>query len=193
MIINRKSRIARLRRPALRRWLRQGKGSGGQANSSDAGFTLVELIVAMALFVFVASVSSAVFVKSLRSQRAIVAMVLANDNTFLTLEQMARDMRVGSNFVIVNDQIDFKNPRGEGISYRYRDNSIERSVNAAAYEKITADNVDITDFRIYRMGEAPGDGAPTRVTLSLRVGAKDGDQNFYTEIQTTTTVRNLDN
>ena len=68
------------------------------------GFTMIELLVAMGLFVVVMGIASTVFVQSLRAQRSIVALMAANDNASLSLEQMMREIRTGSNFLTNNDQ-----------------------------------------------------------------------------------------
>ncbi len=61
-------------------------------------FTIIELLVAMGLFIILMGITAGSFVKAMRTQRAIVALMAANDNASLTLEQIAREIRTGSNF-----------------------------------------------------------------------------------------------
>lgn len=159
------------------------------------GFTLIELLVSTALFVVIVSLVSTIFATSLRSQQGIVQLIAANDNLFLTLEQMAREMRVGRAFSLSGTQINFTTPRGDTVSYRFVNEGIERSVNTGAFRKITADNVRIVNANTILTGQVVGDGLPTRVTIGLSVGAKgvSSVENITSNIQTTITVRNLDN
>ena len=180
------------------------KSDVSAVRASRAGFTVVELLVATTLFIAVLTLVSQIFITSLRSQRSIMALITANDNTFLTLEQMAREMRVGRNFsdfgggCFTANGFQFDNPRGETIRYRWREIAgvglIEIRRGSGPFYKITADNVDIENFSVCLRGQAIGDGLPTRVTISLSIGATGVPNvvNIFTKIQTTTSVRNLD-
>ena len=178
------------------------------AVSDRRGMTLIEMLVAIALFASVVSLVSVVFVYSVRSQKAITALITANDNTFLMLEQIAREMRVGRGFSLPSDhEIGFTNTLGEAVVYRYGTQLVggdthgwlERSVNGGGFSKISANNVNISSFRISTdVGGLPthtvGDGRPARITLFLSIGALGNSsvKNIFTNIQTTTVVRNLD-
>ena len=167
--------------------------------ASRRGLTLVELLVAMALFITIMIMVSVIFITAIRSERGITALIAANDNVFLTLEQMAREIRVGRGFTvsILPPKITFTNTVGDIIEYAYDSSGslISRSVNGGPAEKITADNVNIRNFKIIPKGEGVPDGFPTRITLTLSVGTLGVPSvaNAFTDIQTTITVRNLDN
>jgi len=62
------------------------------------GFTLIEMLVALSLFVTVITIAVTSFITALRSQRQLAALLAANNNMSLTLEQMAREIRTGYNF-----------------------------------------------------------------------------------------------
>lgn len=178
---------------------------GHMSHSPRKGFTLIELLIAMVLFVFIVSVVTEIFVIALRSEKDITALMSANDNTFITLEEMARELRVGRTFIISpsGTSLDFIDPAGNPVGYCFADNAIKRAVgdlssvcSGSNWKKITADNIVIDSFEIRARGEHVGDGEPTRITLLLSVGTKGGSvrvQGVQTHIQTTTTVRNLDN
>ena len=159
------------------------------------------------------SIISAVFITALRSQRIIVALMAANDNTYFTLEQMAREMRLGRSFTISNNseelkKFSFEDPRGNIIHYLYNKNSknIKRCLKAynssnSAYcdtennfSQISAANVDVRRFRFDMIGESTNDGTPIVVTFFLSIAANNIPEakNILTHIQTTTAVRNLD-
>ena len=135
------------------------------------GFTLVELLVAMGLFVIFITIASGGFIRALRTQRNIVALIAANENTSLALEQMAREIRTGSNFSSPNEtELDFTNAVGEDVVYRLKDTAVERNS-----QPLTATNVKINKL-IFKLGN----NHPARITIILN--------NF----QTTVSSRNLD-
>ena len=55
----------------------------------------MELLVAVALFSILMSIAAGGFVRALRSEREVSAMMAAESNVNLALEQMAREMRTG--------------------------------------------------------------------------------------------------
>lgn len=59
------------------------------------GFTMIELLVSISVFTFIIAITSGIFTTSLRSHRASVALLAANSDAQLTLEQMARVIRRG--------------------------------------------------------------------------------------------------
>jgi len=168
-----------------------------RSHVAQQGFTMIELLVSMVLFVTIVSIVSGIFITSIRTEKQIVALIAANDNTFQALEQMSRAIRVGRSFNIPSlTELDFLNPQGERVHYRYNGSAIEQTIGDASldWKKFTADNVNIGRFEIRSRGEGSNDGEPTRITLILSVGAKGAPnvENIFTHIQTTTTVRNLD-
>jgi prepilin-type N-terminal cleavage/methylation domain-containing protein len=62
---------------------------------SSSGFTLVELLVAIALFSILVSIAAGGFVRALRSEREVSAMMSAESNVGIALEEMTREMRTG--------------------------------------------------------------------------------------------------
>ncbi len=59
------------------------------------GFTLVELLVAIAVFAIVVTIASSGFVNALRTQRQVASLISTESNMSLVLEQMAREERTG--------------------------------------------------------------------------------------------------
>ena len=166
--------------------------------SNSRGFTIVELLVAMGLFVILIGIATGGFIRALRTQRLIVALMAANDNVNLTLEQMAREIRTGYNFSKISDtELQFVNANNIVVFYRLNEGAIERGTEDVflqrTYRKITADNVKIIGFNINLLGNNPGDGYPPRITISLSVGIPNKYfENVSTNIQTTISARVLD-
>ena len=154
------------------------------------GFTIIELMVAVTIFVVVVSISSSIFINSLRTQRQVLALMASNDNASLTIEQLAREMRTGSQFQINGrgDRLQFFNAVGQPVVYELSGQQIMRNSQA-----VTAGNVSIKYLLFNLMGETPEDGVSTRVTINLGVGAVGKNlEDFVTNIQTTVAVRSLD-
>jgi len=165
---------------------------------NSRGFTIVELLVAMGLFVILIGIATGGFVRALRTQRAVVALMAANDNASLTLEQMAREIRTSYNFNKISEtELQFVNSHNLVVFYRLNEGTIERGTEDAllqrTYKKITADNVKIAHFKIILFGNELGDGYPPRITISLSVSSTSKYlENILTNIQTTISARILD-
>ncbi len=161
----------------------------------EKGFTMVELLVAMSLFVVFVVISSGSFVRALRTQRAIVSLIAANDNASLVIEQMAREIRTGSNFSLSGNVLVFVNAYNISVTYRLdsETNAIERSEEGNDFKPITAANVKINKLNFYLLGQLDGDGYPPRVTISLSVSPNIPTiQNVSTNFETTISARTLD-
>lgn len=172
------------------------------------GYTLIELTVAMGLFVIVVSIAIGGFVSILRDQRVTAALIAANSNVSLILEQMAREMRTGRDFCdaappcspaassrIQTDAINFISSANSPISYKFNDttHAIERSVNGGAYEQLTGDNVVIQYLHFSIFAANTTDEFPTRVTIAVGVSAKEKDvSSAIIRLQTTVSLRQID-
>ena len=69
--------------------------------ASRSAFTLVELLVAIALFSILIAIATGGFVNTLRTQREAAAMMAAQSNVSIALEQMTREIRTG--YLFCND------------------------------------------------------------------------------------------
>ena len=164
----------------------------------NSGFTIVELLVAMGLFVILVGIATGGFIRALRTQRFIVGLMEANNNVSLALEQMAREMRTGYHFTkISGTELQFVNVNNVVVFYRLNAGTLERGTSdpllAITYKKITADNVKITHFTVSLLGNNAGDGYPPRITIGLSVtGTGEYLEDIITNIQATISSRTLD-
>lgn len=155
-------------------------------NSKD-GFTLIELMVAMSLFVIVVGIASGTFVRSLRTQRQVVSLMAANDNASFALERMVREIRTGTAFSSAGDRLSFTNDEGEAVSYDIAEGAVRRNG-----QPLTASTVLATHLAFSLSGAEVGDGQSTRVTIFLGVSARGRMESFVTRLQTTVSARVLD-
>ena len=156
---------------------------------------MVELLVAMTLFIVFIVIASGSFIRALRTQRAIVALIAANDNASLSIEQMAREIRTGASFSSPNgNDLDFINAYDIQVTYRLNNNVIERGEGGGAnFKPITADNVKINSLNFYLHGQLAGDDYPPRITISLNISPNISNvQNISTNFETTVSARLLD-
>lgn len=88
------------------------------------GFTITELLVAMAVFAIIVVMIVGIFIQGLRSQRILNHLMAINDNTALVIEQAAREIRTGYGFCPADRPclptiLNFINFRGEAVSYQF--------------------------------------------------------------------------
>ncbi|OGY64760.1 MAG: hypothetical protein A3I24_03305 [Candidatus Harrisonbacteria bacterium RIFCSPLOWO2_02_FULL_41_13b] len=156
------------------------------------GFTMIELLVAMGVFIIIVGVSIGIFVRSLRTQRNIINLMAINDNASLAIEQMTREIRTGQLFSSLGPSaLKFLNYQGRDITYRWNTSaeSLERG-EGDIFKAITASEVKIKRLQFILSGEEDGDNIPTRVTVVLGVGSNQRDlTGVLNNIQTTISPR----
>lgn len=182
-----------------------------KARQINKGFTLIEIIVAMSIFVIFMSIAVGGFMNILRNQRLVIALMAVNDNISLSMEQMAREIRTSYNFKkISNEEFQFVNANNKIIEYKLNNGAIERITENLNLEKnsqkITADNIKIVKFNIEICGknispdlilDSCGSGGtfyPPRITLSFTITSSESDiekLKIFTNIQTTISSRVL--
>ena len=174
-------------------------------------FTLVELVMAMSIFVILVSIAVGGFINILRNQRLAIALMSVDDNMSLSMEQMAREIRTGYNFIKISDEeFQFVNANNRIVWYRLSNGAIERVMESVSLEKIpqkiTADNVKIVKFNVGICGKnlspdltlescgTGGNSYPPRITLSFTITSAEPDiekLKIFTNIQTTISSRVL--
>lgn len=178
-----------------------------EREKSIRGFALVDLLVSIGIFSAVASIATGGFVTAMRTQRQAAALIAANTNVALALEQIAREIRTGFLFCRPGttdcpnypNEIDFVNAKGEQVDYRLAaDGTIEKGVTdpvtgAKIFSKVTGSNAKIEYLNFVVSGNLGGDGLQPRITISVGVSAKAlGVSGNVINLQTTVSARQLD-
>lgn len=156
---------------------------------------MVELLVAMALFIISVTIASGGFIRALKTQKAIVALIAANDNASLSIEQMAREIRTGSDFSLNGEDLTFLNVYNTQVTYRLNNstNAIEKSEGGNNFRPITAANVKINSLKFYLFGQSSGDNYSPRITITSNISPDiPAIQNISANLQTTVSARMLD-
>ncbi len=135
-----------------------------------AGYTIAEMIVAMGIFIILLSIASGSFIRILRTQRETVALLAANGNASLAMEQISREIRTGGGFSSVGGELHFTNAKNESVTYRLNSSTgrIERSPDGVTFSEITADNVRVSNLNFIIFTGGPGDQYPVRITIVLQ-------------------------
>jgi prepilin-type N-terminal cleavage/methylation domain-containing protein len=152
----------------------------GRGGAYRRGFTLVELIISIAVFGVLVSIAMGGLATAMRTQRQTTALIMVNSNIPFALEQMAREMRTGNGFYCTatgagapcpaggSGDVVFTNARGDLVEYAYdaANKVITRSEGGGAPVDITSRNVEVQYFVFHVLGnEAFPDEYPARVTM----------------------------
>lgn len=166
---------------------------------TSRGFSLVELLVATALFTTVVAVSAGSFLSILeasRQSRELNELMLAID---FAMEDMSRTIRTGSDFEILNGStpvnsggsLNVIDEDGNRVHYaRSVNRLIKRSDAYASFNWLDFTPEDITISHLTFTRESPGTNDQPRIIINIagQLGS-DPDDTFY--LQTSVTQREL--
>lgn len=161
-----------------------------------SGFTLVELMVAMTVFLILVSLSTAIFIQTLRTQQEITGITGDNESASEVLEQISRDVRTGTNFAIPDQHtLTFMSTQenNEVVGYKLVGNSIARCLGGqcqqGTYNAMTPQSVNIADMSFVGMNLTSG---VPRITITIAVTTPTSTQpQVDTYLQTTVSARNF--
>lgn len=175
-------------------------------SKKQKGFTLIELLVSLAVFSLVLSMSTGVFVFSLKSQRKSLATQELLDQSSYALEYISRSLRMAqkdltgeciaakTNYYVERDDLDyfsrlvFKNYEGECQEFAWEGGQlIERK--AGAENLLLADKFLVNWFDVFLTGEGQGDNLQPKVTFAFDLR---GEDQANIQVQTTVSQRNAD-
>jgi type II secretory pathway pseudopilin PulG len=166
--------------------------------NKNSGFTLIELLVAISSFIVIISIAVGGFSGALRSQRQAIALMNANNNVSLVLEQMMREIRTGYNFNFCqnpncsSNTLSFTNAYGQSVIYRLNNNAIEKD-SGSGFKKITADNVVVRYLNFIYSGTSPNDNKQPKITILIGISSKESSiSGIVVNLQTTVSPRILD-
>ena len=165
-----------------------------------AGFTLVEVLVAMTVFLLVMTAIINIYITTLRSERVAYALLNNESSVRSALEFISRDIRMGKNFslVVVEEGIQCLNlttyasgAGGEKVKYCFSssDNAITRGPQNSPdqQERITPINIKITNGSFQLVFNPQ-----PFITINFTAQVKVRDINYLIPITTSVTPRYLE-
>jgi prepilin-type N-terminal cleavage/methylation domain-containing protein len=183
------------------------------------GFTLVELLVTVGLFIIIMTIAVGGFVNAIRTQGEVSSLIAAQSNVALTIEEMARTIRTGYLFCHQQNntsplaacgcspiygagpntwscsELDFYDAGGDHVQY-YKTSSgaLVQSTNGVI-QPIAGNTVTTKHLSFQLFGQLEGDSWPPRVTISIGIAPNSTDPAIANDVftlQTTVSARSID-
>lgn len=180
-------------------------------DKKNKGFTLVELLVAMALFITIMTVSMGSIVSIFDANRKARNLKTTLANLNLSLESVSREIRFGTNYHCGNSGIltlpqdcdygsggnsyfTFLSSDGQQIRYRRNNSRVEKQIGTNPWVAVTGPEIIIQIFRFYTFGSATSDFFQPKVVIIVRGTVGTGSQKAITRftVQTLVSQRVLD-
>jgi len=176
------------------------------------GFTLVEILVSITIFLVVMTVAMGSVVSIINTNRKVGISKALMDNLNFAMESISREIRFGKNYhcITAGDSgpysttqncpsggtaISFYSQEGAQVIYRLNGTAIEVSTdNGTTYIPITSPEVIVQDLTFYVVGAnpPPGDTLQPRVIIRLKGLAGTGQNQTYFALETQVSQRELD-
>ena len=164
------------------------------------GFTLIEMVVAVAVFTLLISAGSGIFLSSIKAQRQSLATMEVLGQSSYLMEYMSRALRMAKkdmdgvctgtkklNYAFENQCLKFKNYKNKCqqfclVSSRLKDKD---------GNYLTSDALKVSSFNVTLSGQyqPPTDNLQPILTIFLEIQGKEGSK---IKIQTTISQRNPD-
>ena len=171
------------------------------------GYTLVEVLVAVSIFVIFVSAPTGIFISSLKGQKRALAQREIIDGGSYFLEYIGRFLRMakkddlGGINCLSGDKVNFElTHSGNGIKFRnYKDECQEFYLDGKRiFENkngnvlpLTSANLEVNFLKFQIFGETQSDKIQPRVMTSFEIQKK-GQSETKTRFQTTISQRDLD-
>lgn len=175
--------------------------------NSKRGFTLVEIITAVSLFLIVMTISMGSIISVFEADRKSKSLRSIMGNLNLALESMAREMRFGENYHCGSTGalttpancpsgssfVSFLSSDNEQVVYRMSNSSVEKSVNGgSSYTVVTAPEVTIDDLDFYVLGAGTSNTLQPKILIKVKGTAGSGSNQTDFTLQTLVSQRALD-
>ncbi len=174
------------------------------------GFTLVELLVALSLFMVVMTIAMGSVLSIFDDNRKTQSESAVMNNLNLAVESMAREIRFGTNYHcdsigVLTEPLNcgsgdsymaFLSSDGEEIVYKQLGSAIMKSTDGGAtFIAITAPEVSVEALTFYVLGaQPPPDGGQPRVVLTIKGhSGEKADTRTAFSLQTLVSQRHIDN
>lgn len=167
---------------------------------NQAGFTLLEMIVAVFAFSIIITIIGSVFINALSLQRRALNAQRVEENLSLIMESVAREIRVAQppyNFSNTScppsegdNSLAMTNSTGHSVVYSLSGGVINRNVDGVDGFMNSNKVVEFTKLQFCVTGNNLNINQP-RITILSSIQSKDTNQQIKEDYQTTVTVRSL--
>lgn len=117
---------------------------------NEKGFTLIEMMVSVSIFVIVAFIVTTVFITAMQGYRKAQNMKRIMENLNFALDTMSLDVREGTNIKVVGDSISGTNSSGDKFSYCLSGDTI-KSCSSLSCNSTCPDLISSTEIKIEKM------------------------------------------
>ncbi len=189
---------------------------------TQKAYTLIEVLIAVAIFFTVIAGPTGLFVSSLKSQNRILSIREIIDNSSHVFEYISRALRMarkelscsvrsqpetctclddsgyGSNYEITREGkgIKFNNFQQPSVCQEFfwdtADNRLKESKDGAEPIALTSDDLEVVSFKFEEFGLGQDDNIQPRITIFLEITKKNQTEAPKIRVQTTISQRNLD-
>lgn len=164
------------------------------------GFTLIEMMIAIGIFAVVVTITSGTFILSLKGQRKSVTAQNVADNARYAMEIMAKEIRMGSDFIEGAGYIQFTSnmPNRAGKTVRFSFDSDASQIlfdddtaDTVLEEPITSANSGVTMLKFHVTGTETGNQPRITIVLHIASNNTSPDVASFMILQTTISPRSL--
>jgi prepilin-type N-terminal cleavage/methylation domain-containing protein len=180
-----------------------------EIRNSSQGFTLIEIMTAVSIFLVVMTISMGSLVSIYDANRRSQSLRSLMGNLNLAVESMVKEIRFGNNYHCGtggtltspsncpsgDNFFSFLSSETKQTIYRLSGTSIEKSVGGGPYIAVTAPEIIIEDLRFYTVGAGTsgGDAAlQPKVLVKIKGYAGTGKARSDFTLQTLVSQRSLD-
>lgn len=169
------------------------------------GFTLIELMVAVSIFIIVMTISMGSIINVFDANRKSRSLKTVLNNLNLVVESMSKEMRFGKNYHCGSGTVTIPQncPSGDTlmsflssdnvqITYRLNSQTVEKQVGGGAYIAVTAPEIVMDDLVFYTLGAGIGDFLQPKVLIKIKSHAGTGKSQTNLTLQTLVSQRVLD-
>lgn len=155
----------------------------------EKGFSMVELLTSVGLFMVVVVASTSLFLAIVQGNRKAVAIQNILDEGRFVLEIISRDVRTGIEFAPnalpgpqEQNPFEFTNADGNIVCYRFNiadpaNKKIEKVISAVpgcggVVTQVTSSHIQVDHLRFLVNGTIPGDNMQPRITILMGISNK---------------------
>jgi hypothetical protein len=189
-------------------------------NYTKNAYTLIEVLVAVAVFFVITAGPTGLMVTALRNQHRILGQSEIMDNVSYVVEYVSRNLRMAKKELDCTDKFDpvtcscldrdgygfnyevtrsghglkFKSYKDPSVCYEiFLDNGVlKQTEDGGAAVALTSDDSEVTLFEVRESGADQDENAQPRVTIMMEVTKANVADFPRIRIQTTVSQRNLD-